>query len=178
MGEGFTLAQSRNQLCWGALPIPGHRAAETRCVQNQHVDQNKRDNQKNRFLVLGYLLQMLLYVRVLNWRQYHPCSLMDQVLSKAGLLCAEESTPSVVSSCHKRHTHTHTRTHTCTSAQTLKLGTISIVTQHYRFDYHCVIAGIAYCTTHQLGEAPFITISSFISTHWKKNYNHMLHNGM
>lgn len=61
---------------------------------------------------------------------------MDQVLSKAGLLCAEESTPSVVSSCHTTHTHIHTKTLARTSAQTLKLGTISIVTQHYRFDYH------------------------------------------
>lgn len=136
MGDVFTLAQSRNQLCWGALPIPGHIAAKTSCVLNQHLDfkkanQNVFDQDKS--------CTQKCYVPFLKWQKYRLCSLMDQVLSKAGLLCAEESTPSVVSSCHSTRTYTHTPIHTntlaYTSTQTLKLGTISIVTQHYRFDY-------------------------------------------
>jgi len=95
-------------------------------------------------------------------KKYRLCSSMDQVLREAGLLCAEESTPSVVISCHTTHTHTHT--FACTSAQTLKLGTISIATQHYRFDYHRVRAGIAFWTVHLREEAPFTNISSLISS--------------
>lgn len=36
---------------------------------------------------------------------------VDQVLSKAGLSCAEENSLPVVSSCHTNQTHTHTRPH-------------------------------------------------------------------
>lgn len=78
-----------------------------------------------------------------------------------------------------------TNTLTQSFTQTLKLGTISIVTQHTAFDYRWVRAGLAYCTIHLQREAPFIKISSsclaHAHTHWnkvynykKKNYNHML----
>lgn len=101
---------------------------------------------------------------------------MDQVLSKAGFLCAEESTTSAVNSCHTTYIRTLTQTFACTSTQTLKLGTIFffifIVTQHYRFDYHCVRAGIACCTIHLLREAPFINISSIIATHTHTTHTH------
>lgn len=75
-----------------------------------------------------------------------------------------------------KQTHTHTNTHPRTYAQTLKLGTISIMTQHCRFDYHWVRAAIAYCTIHLRGEAPFINISSVISfhTHARTHARHTL----